>query len=155
MKGHDKILQMLQNLLNHELSARDQYLGHARKYQDWGLSKLAEQMNHEMEEEQQHIDAIVNRMLFLEGEPNYSRIEPPKVGSEVTEMLQNDLDAEIEVAGMLKDIIKVCEELKDYDTREILLQLLHDTEMDHIYRLEQQLGLIEKIGLQNFLQSQV
>ncbi len=155
MKGHDKILQMLQNLLNHELSARDQYLGHARKYQDWGLNKLAEQMNHEMEEEQQHIDAIVNRMLFLEGEPNYSRIEPPRVGSEVTEMLQNDLDAEVEVAGMLKDIIKVCEELKDYDTREMLLQLLHDTEMDHIYRLEQQLGLIEKIGLQNFLQSQV
>ena len=146
---------MLQELLDHELSARDQYLAHSRKYQDWGLTKLYAQMNHEMEEEQQHIDAIINRMLFLEGDPDYSKTLPPKVGDDVRQMLTNDLDAEVEVAGMLKDTIEVCEELKDYDTREILLQLLHDTEMDHIYWLEQQLGLIDKIGTENYLQSQV
>ena len=155
MKGNNTILEMLQALLEHELSARDQYLAHSRKYQDWGLNKLFDQMNHEMEEEQQHIDAIVNRMLFLEGEPDYSKTVPPRVGGEVKEMLQNDLDAEIEVADMLKDTIKTCEEVRDYDTREILLKLLHDTEMDHIYWLEQQLGLIGKIGIENYLQSQV
>ena len=145
---------MMQELLDHELSARDQYLAHSRKYQDWGLTKLHAHMEHEMEEEKQHIDAIVNRMLFLEGDPNYSARVPPNVGDDVEQMLKNDLDAEIQVAQMLKDTIQVCEELRDYDSRDILLQLLHDTEMDHIYTLEQQLGLIEKMGIRNYLQSQ-
>ena len=155
MKGNDKVLTGLQSLLDHELSARDQYLAHSRKYQDWGLAKLGAHMDHEMQEEQQHIDAIVNRMLFLEQEPNFANRVPPTVGDDVRQMLQYDLDAEIEVAQMLKDTIQVCEEIQDYDTRTILHQLLHDTEMDHIYWLEQQLGLIDKIGLENYLQSQV
>ncbi len=154
MKGNSKVTKMLQDLLDHEISARDQYLGHSRKYQDWGLNKLHAQMDHEMEEEQQHIDAIVGRMLFLEAEPDYSTRLPPKIGNNVPEMLKNDLDAEVVVADMLKDTIEVCEKVRDYDTRSILIQLLHDTEMDHIYWLEQQLGLIGKMGLENYLQSQ-
>lgn len=154
MKGDDRVLAGLQELLDHELSARDQYLAHSRKYQDWGLTKLYTQMNHEMEEEQQHIDAIVNRMLFLERDPDFSTRLPPKVGNDVRQMLQNDLDAEVEVAQMLKNTIQVCEQVRDYDSRDILIQLLHDTEMDHIYWLEQQLGLIEKMSIENYLQSQ-
>ena len=155
MKGDKEILKNLQNLLNYELAARDQYLAHSRKYQDWGLTKLHAQMDHEMQEEQQHIDAIMNRMLFLEGDPNFTQRENPVVGDDVETMLRNDLEAEVDVAQLLRVTMQMCEEKNDYDTRDILQVLLHDTEMDHIYWLEQQLGLIEKIGLPNYLQSQM
>ena len=155
MKGNQEVLDKLQNLLNYELAARDQYLAHSRKFMDWGLTKLHERLNHEMEEEIQHVDAIVNRMLFLEAEPDFTQQAKPEVGSTVVEMLQNDLKGEVLVAEMLKDIMKTCEELQDFDTRDILQVLLHDTEMDHIYWLEQQLELIDKIGLPNYLQSQM
>ena len=155
MKGDERILAKLQNLLNYELSARDQYLAHSRKYLDWGLTKLHERINHEMEEEQQHIDAIVNRMLFLEGDPDFSKIEPPNVGNDVQTMLQNDLDAEYGVVNRLRDTMKLCEELSDFETRDILQVLLHDTEMDHVYWLEQQVELIGMVGISNYLQSQM
>ena len=155
MKGDKEILKNLQNLLNYELAARDQYLAHSRKYQDWGLTKLHAQMDHEMQEEQQHIDAIMNRMLFLEGNPDFTQRENPVVGDDVETMLRNDLEAEVDVAQLLRVTMQMCEEKNDYDTRDILQVLLHDTEMDHIYWLEQQLGLIEKIGLPNYLQNQM
>ena len=155
MKGDKEILKNLQNLLNYELAARDQYLAHSRKYQDWGLTKLHAQMDHEMQEEQQHIDAIMNRMLFLEGDPDFTQRENPVVGDDVETMLRNDLEAEVDVAQLLRVTMQICEEKNDYDTRDILQVLLHDTEMDHIYWLEQQLGLIEKIGLANYLQNQM
>ena len=155
MKGDKEILKNLQNLLNYELAARDQYLAHSRKYQDWGLTKLHAQMDHEMQEEQQHIDAIMNRMLFLEGDPDFTQRENPVVGDDVETMLRNDLEAEVDVAQLLRVTMQICEEKNDYDTRDILQVLLHDTEMDHIYWLEQQLGLIEKIGLPNYLQNQM
>ena len=155
MKGDKEILKNLQNLLNYELAARDQYLAHSRKYQDWGLTKLHAQMDHEMQEEQQHIDAIMNRMLFLEGDPDFTQRENPVVGDDVETMLRNDLEAEVDVAQRLRVTMQMCEEKNDYDTRDILQVLLHDTEMDHIYWLEQQLGLIEKIGLPNYLQNQM
>jgi bacterioferritin len=155
VKGDKEILKNLQNLLNYELAARDQYLAHSRKYQDWGLTKLHAQMDHEMQEEQQHIDAIMNRMLFLEGDPDFTQRENPVVGDDVETMLRNDLEAEVDVAQILRVTMQMCEEKNDYDTRDILQVLLHDTEMDHIYWLEQQLGLIEKIGLPNYLQNQM
>ena len=155
MKGDKEILKNLQNLLNYELAARDQYLAHSRKYQDWGLTKLHAQMDHEMQEEQQHIDAIMNRMLFLERDPDFTQRENPVVGDDVETMLRNDLEAEVDVAQLLRVTMQMCEEKNDYDTRDILQVLLHDTEMDHIYWLEQQLGLIEKIGLPNYLQNQM
>ena len=155
MKGDKEILKNLQNLLNYELAARDQYLAHSRKYQDWGLTKLHAQMDHEMQEEQQHIDAIMNRMLFLEGDPDFTQRENPVVGDDVETMLRNDLEAEVDVAQLLRVTMQMCEQKNDYDTRDILQVLLHDTEMDHIYWLEQQLGLIEKIGLPNYLQNQM
>ena len=155
MKGKKRVLKQLQKLLNGELAARDQYFAHSRMYQDWGLNKLHARIGHEMEEETQHADLLINRMLFLETQPDFSQQDKVRIGSSVPEMLQNDLAVEYEVTGHLKRAIAVCEEEQDYETREILEKLLSDTEMDHAWWLEQQLGLIEKIGLQNYLQSQM
>lgn len=155
MKGTDKVLDHLQKLLNGELGARDQYMAHARMFRDWGLHELYERLNHEMEDETKHADALIERMLFLERQPDFNQQDKARVGSNVKEMLQNDLDVEYEVVAALKEAIATCEQEQDYDTREVLVHLLDDTEMDHAYWLEQQLGLIEKVGMQNYLQSKM
>ena len=155
MKGRKKVLQQLQKLLNGELAARDQYMAHSRIYKDMGLTKLYQRLNHEMEEETEHADALMERMLFLEVQPDMNSADKVRVGSNVKEMLQNDLDVEYEVTAALKDAIEICEQEKDYDSRQILTKLLDDTEMDHAYWLEKQLGLIKRIGLKNYLQSQM
>lgn len=155
MKGNDKVLDALQGLLNGELAARDQYMAHSRMYEDWGLYKLYERLNHEMEEEIEHADLLIKRMLFLERDPDYNNQDKVRVGSTVPEMLQNDLDVEYEVTAALKSAISICEQEQDYDTREMLEKLLDDTEMDHAYWLEKQLRLIKMIGLENYIQSQM
>ena len=154
MKGNEEVLRHLQDLLNCELGARDQYFGHSRKYKDWGLYRLAERLDHEKDEETEHADIIIERMLFLEAEPDFNQQDQAKIGSTVREMLQNDLDVEYKVDGMLKEAMAVCERVQDYETRELLSKLLDDTEMDHAYWLEKQLGLIERMGLENYLLSQ-
>ncbi len=155
MKGNEKVLQHLQKLLNCELAARDQYMAHSRIYKDMGLHALYERLDHEMEEETEHADALIERMLFLETTPDFNQQDSVTVGTEITEMLQNDLNVEYSVINMLKEAMAVCEEVQDYDTREILTKLLDDSEMDHAYWLEQQLRLIKTIGMQNYLQSQM
>lgn len=155
MKGNKKVIEQLQKLLNGELAARDQYFIHSRMYKDWGLHKLYERLDHEMQEETEHADALIERMLFLETQPDLSKPDKLRVGSDVPEMLRNDLDVEYEVTAALKKAIRICEKEGDYDTRMILTRLLDDTEMDHAYWLERQLGLIRKIGIANYLQSQM
>ncbi|MDI3323181.1 bacterioferritin [Pontibacterium granulatum] len=155
MKGNTKIIGILNKLLTNEMSAADQYFIHSRMYEDWGLKKLHKRISHEQEEELEHASALVERILFLEGTPDVASRDPLKVGKDVPEMLKNDLQVEYEVGQALKDAIAVCEQEKDYQTREILEVLLRDTEEDHTYWLEQQLGLIDKIGIQNYLQSQM
>ncbi|MDH3887994.1 MAG: bacterioferritin [Gammaproteobacteria bacterium] len=155
MKGRKKVLQQLQKLLNGELAARDQYMAHSRIYKDMGLTKLYERLDHEMQEETEHADALMERMLFLEVQPDMNSADKVRVGSNVREMLQNDLDVEYQVTAALKAAIEICEEEKDYDSRQILTKLLDDTEMDHAYWLEKQLGLIKKTGIKNYLQSQM
>ena len=155
MKGRKKVLQQLQKLLNGELAARDQYMAHSRIYKDMGLTKLYERLDHEMQEETEHADALMERMLFLEVQPDMNSADKVRVGSNVREMLQNDLDVEYQVTAALKAAIEICEEEKDYDSRQILTKLLDDTEMDHAYWLEKQLGLIKRIGIKNYLQSQM
>ena len=155
MKGKERVIAQMQKLLNCELAARDQYFAHSRMYKDWGLYKLYERLDHEMKEETEHAEALMERMLFLEAQPDLSKPDALKVGATVPEMLQNDLDVEYKVAADLKESISICEQEQDYDTRRILVGLLDDTEMDHAYWLERQLGLIEKLGLQNYLQSQM
>jgi len=155
VKGSQKVIDQLKHLLAGELAARDQYFIHSRMYDDRGLNKLYERLNHEMEEETEHADHMIKRILFLEGTPDLNQKEPLYVGSTVPEMLQADLELEYKTADKLKAAILVCEQEQDYVTRDILSAQLDDTETDHAHWLEQQLSLIDKIGLQNYQQSQI
>ncbi len=155
MKGDPKVLDHLNELLAGELTAIDQYFVHAQMYDDWGFTKLRDQVAHEMTEEQTHAQQLISRILFLEGTPDLTQRSPLQVGRDVPEMLRNDLALEIQVVSDLRDVIAHCENVRDYQTREILETMLADTEEDHARWLEQQLRLIGLIGLQNYLQSQV
>ncbi len=155
MKGQDKVVQQLQKLLRGELAARDQYFTHSRMYADWGLTKLFERIDHEMQDETTHAAKLIERILFLEATPDLSQQDGLNIGKTVPEMLQNDLDYEYQVIANLKEAIAICEQEQDYQSREILKLILAETEDDHTYWLEKQLGLIDKIGLQNYLQSQI
>lgn len=155
MKGDKKILGHLNALLAGELTAADQYFIHSRMYDNWGLPKLHERVAHEMSEELDHASRLIERILFLEGTPDLSKRDPLSAGKDVPEMLKSDLVLEMKVVKHLRDVIAACEKAQDYQTREILEAMLADTEEDHTYWLEKQLGLIEKVGLQNYLQSQM
>lgn len=155
MKGNDKIIAELNTLLAGELAAMDQYFIHSCMYDDWGLSKLHERIAHEFDDEKEHAELLIQRILFLEGRPDMVTRDPINIGVDVPAMLQSDLNVEYAVVDALKKAIALCEQERDYQTREMLEKLLEDTEEDHAYWLEKQLGLINKIGLSNYLQSQM
>lgn len=155
MKGNSQVIEHLNHLLAGELTAIDQYFLHSRMYQEWGLNKLFSHVDHEMREEQAHANALIRRILFLEGTPNVGQRALLHIGQDVPQMLRNDLDLEQRVIAELKTAIACCESAGDYETRDILQVLLKDTEEDHTRWLETQLGLIDKIGLANYLQSQL
>ncbi|HEY0333446.1 MAG TPA: bacterioferritin [Stenotrophomonas sp.] len=154
MKGHPEVVERLKQLLRGELAARDQYFLHSRRYEDQGLQALYERINHEMEEETEHADALLRRILFLEGDPDM-RPMPFEPGKTVVEMLERDLAVEYEVRANLASGMKLCESLGDYVSRDMLLKQLQDTEEDHAWWLEQQLGLIKRIGLELYQASKV
>lgn len=155
MKGISKVIDLLNKQLTLELTSMDQYLAHSKMYEDWGIHKLHEKLSHEYEEELGHAKRLIERILFLEGKPDTASREPLMIGDNVEQMLKNDLAAENIVAASLRNIIEVCEQEQDYVSREILEALLDDTEMDHIYWLEQHIGLIDKVGIANYIQSQM
>jgi len=155
MKGKQTVIDLLNALLVEEMTAADQYFIHSRMYEDWGLSKLHERIGHEWQEELEHASALIERILFLEGTPDLSQRGGLSIGQDVPSMLKNDLSVEYKVAEQLRGAIATCEQEQDYISREILEKLLDDTEVDHAYWLEKQLGLIDKIGLQNYIQSQM
>ncbi|MCY0967194.1 bacterioferritin [Parathalassolituus penaei] len=155
MQGNQQVIEKLNELLAGELSAMDQYFVHSRMYQDWALNKLYERINHEFDDEKEHAAALIERILFLGGLPDMVTRVPIKVGQDVPSMLQNDLDLEYKVVTDLREVMALCESVRDYVTRDILLKMLDDTEEDHAHWLEQQLGLIQRIGLPNYLQSQM
>lgn len=154
MKGHPEVVEYLKFLLRGELAARDQYFLHSRRYEDLGLHQLYARINHEMEEETQHADALLRRILFLEGDPDM-RPDAFEPGRTVEEMLRKDLDLEYLVRGNLAKGIALCETHGDYVTRDMLVTQLSDTEEDHTYWLEKQLRLITMIGLANYQQSRM
>ena len=154
MKGHAEVIEYLKVLLKGELAARDQYFIHSRLYEDWGFTKLYERINHEMEEETQHADAILKRILFLEGAPDMVP-DSFTYGQSVPEMLKLDLQLEYHVRDALRKGIALCEQHQDFQSRDMLLLQLKDTEEDHAYWLEIQLDLINKVGLENYLQNQM
>lgn len=155
MKGNLNVIDSFNRLLANELAAIDQYFIHSRMYEDWGLNELYERLEHEREEETEHADFLIKRMLFLEGKPNMVKRHDLIIGNNVKEMMENDLVLEMEVVSGLREVIQICEQEHDYQSREILEKLLYDTEEDHVYWLEQQLGLIEKIGIENYIQSKM
>lgn len=155
MKGSQKVIDSMNALLENELAAIDQYFIHSRMYDDWGLSKLYERLNHEMDEEKDHCDWLIKRILFLEGTPCLTKRRDLLVGNDVRSIMQNDLTLELEVVAAVRDVIAICEQEGDYQTREMLEKLLFDTEEDHVYWLEKQLRLMDTIGEQNYIQSQM
>ena len=153
MKGHPDVVNCLCELLKGELAARDQYFLHSRQYQDEGYPKLYERLDHEMQEETDHADAILKRILLLEGEPEMTPhgISP---GGTLIERLEADLRLEYKVRQDLADAIALCESAQDYQTRDMLRLQLQDTEEDHTYWLEKQLRLIKLMGEANYRQLQ-
>ena len=155
MQGNDKVIDQLNHLLAGELTAIDQYFIHGCMCREWGFHKLAEHLSHEMQEEQTHATRLINRILFLGGVPALDQRQPLNVGRDIPKIFRNDLDLEYRVITELRQAIAVCEKVQDYQSRDLLLELLKDTEEDHTRWLETQLGLIEKIGLENYQQSQI
>lgn len=154
MKGHPEVVDYLKFLLKGELAARDQYFLHSRRYEDLGLHALHARIHHEMEEEGQHADALLKRILFLEGTPDMQP-DPFEPGETVEEMLRKDLDLEYRVREHLAKGIALCERHGDYVSREVLVAQLADTEEDHTWWLEKQLRLIRMIGLENYQQARM
>ena len=153
MQGNPKVIDTLNQLLAGELAARDQYFIHSRMLSEWGLTKLAERIGHEMLDETGHADVLIRRILFLEGTPAMVPA-PLNIGCDVGSILQNDLAVELQVVANLRKAIALCEKAGDYVTRELLEPMLDDTEIDHAHWLEQQLRLIQLMGQQNYIQSQ-
>ncbi|GAB54983.1 bacterioferritin A [Glaciecola punicea ACAM 611] len=155
MKGNQKVIDGLNSLLGYELAAMDQYFIHSQLYDDWGFTKLFERISHESEDEKGHATKLIERMIFLGGSPDMVTRTGLQIGNEVIDMLESDLRIEYDVAARLKEVMALCETEQDYVTRDMLLVLLDDTEMDHARWLEQQLGLIKRLGLPNYLQAQL
>ena len=149
------VVEQLNKLLAFELTSIDQYTAHSRIYEDMGLDKLYERINHEVDDERGHADLLIRRILFLGGKPNMNGREPHTIASDVPTMLANDLELEYGNARTLRSAIKFCEEAGDYVSRDMLITILRDTEEDHAYWLRQQLELIDKLGLQLYLQAQM
>lgn len=155
MKGEKKVIEQLNVLLTLDLTAIDVYFVQSRMYEDWGLMKLKDHFIHEMEEEQGHASRLIERILFLEGLPNLHERAAYKLLNDTPKIFKQNLDMEMVVVDELKKGIALCESLGDYFSRELLQDLLKDTEGDHVYWLETQLGLIDKVGIKNYLQSMV
>jgi bacterioferritin len=154
MKGDSKVIQYLNKALKNELTAINQYFLHARMYEDWGLKQLNEKEYEESVDEMKHADALIKRVLFLEGLPNLQDLGKLKIGENTEEMLRCDLELEMEAVPLLREAIEYCEQVKDYVSRELLADIL-DSEEEHIDWLETQLQLIEKVGLKNYQQSKM
>ncbi len=153
MKGDAKVIEFLNQALTNELTATNQYWLHYRMLDHWGITHLAKYERKESIEEMQHADQLTQRILFLDGLPNFQRIGALRIGDSVPEVLAADLALEGEAIPLLRDAIEHCETVRDYGSRELFRSIL-DNEEEHVDFIEKQLELIEKMGLQNYIQLQ-
>jgi bacterioferritin len=154
MKGDSKVIKYLNKALKNELVAINQYFLHARMFENWGLNELNEKEYEESIDEMKHADALIKRILFLEGLPNLQDLGKLKVGENTEEIIRCDLAIELEAVPVLREAIEYCEQVKDYVSRELFEDILASEE-EHVDWLETQLELIEKVGLQNYQQSKM
>ncbi|NND45950.1 MAG: bacterioferritin [Xanthomonadales bacterium] len=152
MKGEKRVIEYLNGVLRNELTAINQYFLHSRIFKDMGLKKLADHEYEESIDEMKHADELMERILFLEGLPNLQDIGKLMIGENPKEMLECDLKLELDALPLLRDAVEFCESNRDYVSRDLFASIL-DSEEEHVDWLETQLGLIDRVGLENYLQS--
>ena len=151
MKGDAKVIEYLNEVLKNELTAINQYWLHYRMFDHWGVKKLAEFERHESIDEMKHADMVAERILFLDGLPNFQLLGRLRIGETVEEVLKADLALEIEAIAVLKDAIEHSERVRDYVSRDLFRRIL-DSEEEHVDTLETQFEMIERMGIENYVQ---
>ena len=154
MKGDPKVIDYLNKALRHELTAVNQYWLHFRLLDNWGYKTLAKKWRKESIEEMQHADKLIERIIFLDGSPNMQTLESLQIGKAVKVVLDNDLGAELSARSLYEEAATHCHSVKDYVTRDLFEQLMHDEE-EHIDFLETQIDLVEKIGVELYAQHHI
>ena len=153
MKGDAKVIEYLNEALKNELTAINQYFLHAKMLKNWGITKLADFEYHESIDEMKHADKLAERILFLEGLPNFQLLGRLKIGENVEEILKSDLALENEAVPQLKEAIAHCETVRDYVSRDLFAYILENEE-EHVDTIEMQFEMIARMGLQNYIQLQ-
>ena len=154
MKGDAKVIEYLNKALYNELTAINQYFLHAKMLKNWGLKELAEHEYHESIDEMKHADKLSERILFLDGLPNFQALGRLRIGETPTEVLRADLALELDAVPLLREAIAHCETVNDYVSRKLFADIL-ESEEEHIDWIETQLSLVERLGEQNYLAQQL
>lgn len=154
MKGDPQVITLLNKALANELIAINQYFLHSKMYKDWGMTNLAEYEYHESIDEMKHADLLVDRILFLEGLPNLQDLGALRIGENTKEMLECDLALEHDALPDLRAGVQHCVEVQDFVSRDLFSSIL-ESEEEHVDWLEAQLGLIDKMGIENYIQAQI